>query len=81
MTPSSEFMQSIVKFAHRDWQSVAAAVDQAHCAETIDARISASAAITASMRALGRFDTAHELADLAATERILAAFQQVNNHA
>ena len=75
---SVEFNQSKVKFANRDWQSVATAVAQAHRAEAIDARISASAAIAASTRAFGRFDTLHELEDLAALARILAAFKRVN---
>lgn len=74
-----EFNQSIVKYANRDWQSVAAAVALAHRTETTDARISASAAIAASTRAFGRFDTPHELEDLAALERTLAAFKRVNS--
>jgi hypothetical protein len=48
-----EFNQSIVNYANRDWQSVAAAVALAHRTETTDARISASAAIAASTRAVG----------------------------
>jgi len=74
-----ELKQSIIKFANRDWESVAAAVEQAHRTETIDARISASAAIAASIRALGRFDTRYEMDDIAALGRVLTAFQRVNS--
>ena len=76
-----ELKQSIIRFANRDWDSVAAAVEQAHSAETTDARISASAAIAASMRALGRFDTRYETDDIAALRRVLTAFQRVNSRA
>ena len=76
-----EFNQSIVNYANRDWQSVATAVALAHRTETTDARISASAAIAASTRAIGRFDALHESDDLAALVRMLAAFQRVNANA
>ena len=74
-----EFNQSIVKFANKNWHSVATAIDQAHRTETLDARIRASAAIAASTRTFGRFDSTHELDDLAALSRILAAFHRVND--
>ena len=76
---SVEFKQSITRFANRDWRSIAAAIEQAHRTESSDARLSASAAIATFTRALGRFDAAHEVDDLAALGRVLAAFQRIND--